>query len=180
MKPSLAGFLVVGLVAAALGILGAQEKGKADPRRGSGRKAAITVAMVRHAEKGDEAKDPGLTEAGRKRAARLAEVFAKAKLDALIASDLRRTRETLEPLARTRKMEIAAIAEPKGVVDALKALPAGSVALVCHHSYTIDEIANGLGVPAADIEAVRLDEYDNLLVVAWHADLEPRILNLRY
>src|SRR5688572_7031189 len=179
MKSWLAGAFLVGLIAALLGILGAENK-KAGSPPVPGRKAAVTVAMVRHAEKGDEAKDPGLTEAGRKRAARLAEVFAKAKLDALIASDLRRTRETLEPLARTRKMEIAAIAEAEGVVDAIKALPAGSVALVCHHSYTIDEIAKGLGVPAADIEAVRLDEYDNLLVVAWHAELEPRILNLRY
>jgi len=179
MKSWLAGALVVGMIAALLGILGAEDK-KAGSPPAPGRKAAVIVAMVRHAEKDGDAKDPGLTEAGRKRAARLAEVFSKAKLDVLIASDLRRTRETLEPLARIRKMEITPIAESKGVVDALKALAPGSVALVCHHSYTIDEIAKGLGVPASEIEAMRLDEYDNLLIVAYHAELEPRILNLSY
>ena len=179
MKAWIAGAFAAGLIAAALGFLGAEEK-RPEPRPRDARKAAVTVAMVRHAEKDDDAKDPGLTEAGRKRAARLAQVFSKAKLDLLIASELRRTRETLEPLARGRKMEITAIAESKQVVDALKALPPGSVALVCHHSYTIDEIAKGLGVPASEIERVRLDEYDNLLIVSYHAELEPRILNLSY
>src|SRR5262245_47640022 len=61
----------------------------------------VTVLCVRHAEK-DAAggADPGLSESGRKRARALADALRSAHVSRLYASTLRRTRETLEPLAR--------------------------------------------------------------------------------
>jgi phosphohistidine phosphatase SixA len=173
MKTWSAGVCLAGLIVAGIAALGAEKK--AAPR-----KAPTIVALVRHAEKEAQGKDPGLTAAGKKRAIRLAELFGKAKLDLLVASDLRRTRETLEPLAGSLRMEIASMAEPRKVVEALKALPPGSVALVCHHSNTVDQIAKGLGVPDVEMESIPLDAYDNLLIVAFQAGQEPRLLHLSY
>jgi len=70
-------------------------------------KRPVIVAIVRHAEKDDEGQDPGLTAAGKVRATRLAALFRKSKLDLLIASDLKRTRETLEPVAKEKSMKIS-------------------------------------------------------------------------
>ena len=143
-------------------------------------KKVITIAVVRHAEKKGDLGDAGLSPKGLERAERLASVFRRAKIDALIASDLKRTRETLQPIADEKKLPIKGIKEPEDVVKALKALPPGSFAVVAHHSYTLKEILKGLGVAAEEAEAIELEEYDNLLLVTYHLDIDTRLLNLTY
>jgi broad specificity phosphatase PhoE len=143
-------------------------------------KRPVIVAIVRHAEKDDEGQDPGLTAAGKVRATRLAALFRKSKLDLLIASDLKRTRETLEPVAKEKSMKISAIKEPGDVARAIKALRPGSTALVAHHSFSIRALLKELGVSDAEAGAIDLDSHDNLLIVPYHADVETKSLTLSY
>ena len=139
-----------------------------------------TVALVRHGEKKGELTDPGLTAAGWERAQRLARVFKGAKVDALIASDLKRTQETLQPLADDKGLRLKALKAPADVARAVKALPEGSFAIVAHHSFTMREILQGLGVGAREIDALDLEAYENLLLVTYHPDLETQLLVLKY
>jgi broad specificity phosphatase PhoE len=166
--------------AALLAVAWAVEGAAIQDQRRAGPKKPVMVAIVRHAEKEDAGGDPGLTAAGKARAGRLAAVFRQAKLDLLVASDLKRTRETLEPVARAKGVKIAAIKEPAEVARTLKALPAGSTALVAHHSFSIRAILKDLGVPDAEARAIDLEAHDNLLIACYHPDLETRLLTLSY
>ena len=65
---------------------------------------AVELVLVQHGEKTRTAGDPGLTPVGRQQAARTAAFLAGrhrsgARIDALLASPARRTRETAAPLA---------------------------------------------------------------------------------
>jgi phosphohistidine phosphatase SixA len=143
-------------------------------------KKVITVALVRHAEKKNDKDDPALTREGRKRAENLAHTLRRAKIDALFASDLKRTMETVEPLAQQKGLKITSIKEVKDLIQALKGLPQGSFAVVSHHSYTLKEILEGLGVPKKEAEELDVDVYDNLFLILYHPDLETKVLNLTY
>ena len=65
------------------------------------------VVVVRHAEKADDdTDDPALTRAGRARAQALADALAHADVGELIASQYRRTRQTLSVLSKRRNLAI--------------------------------------------------------------------------
>lgn len=141
-----------------------------------------TVIVIRHAEKSTDGADPGLTPEGQERAQELVRVLAGADVDFLVASDLRRTRETLEPLAAFLGLPIEQIAEPEDVVAYLNGLPAGSLALVAHHSYTIPSILRGLEIEDDAVGDIRFGggHYDNLLVLLRPRDGPMQVIPLKY
>jgi phosphohistidine phosphatase SixA len=143
---------------------------------------ASVAVIVRHAEKLDAAGDPGLSAEGKVRAERLALALSVAKIDVLIASDLLRTRETLQPLADARSLPIVEIDDddPGGVVARIRALAAGEVAVVSHHSYTIPTILRDLGVEGSDTIDVSGKSYDNLLVLIFPPGGKTQLLHLKY
>ena len=155
---------------------------QAERQEAAGAKKITVIALVRHAEKAGDSGDPGLTAAGRKRAEALERTFRGARVHALVSSALRRTKETLEPLAKAKGLTVESAAEAEDVVRVLKKLAPGSLAVVAHHSYTLRAILDGLGVPAGDAAAVDvgLDVHDQLLLVAIHPGLETRLVPLKY
>lgn len=140
------------------------------------------VVLVRHAEKAAEGADPGLTPEGEARARRLAAVLRRAKVEKLISSRFRRTQETLAVLAAEKRLEVTPIQDAADVAKALRALPPGALAVVAHHSFTLREILEALGVPAKEAQAVdtSLDVHDQLVVAAVHPDLETSWALLSY
>jgi broad specificity phosphatase PhoE len=111
------------------------------------------VILVRHAEKGTTpANDPPLTEAGVARAKALAAALASTTVQAVITTELTRTRETARPLAESRGLTSETIhtgpaeAHVKAVADAVRA-HAGQTVLVVGHSNTIPAIIAALGGP---------------------------------
>ncbi len=147
----------------------------------TGLKPATTVALVRHAERADDdPDDPVLTADGTARAARLARVFERSRIDAIIASDKKRTQLTVDPLRRARGLGLQVEPEAAGVVRAIRALPQGSLVVVAHHSHTMVDILRGLGVDGAEAETVRLDVYDNLLLITLHPEIRSRLVPLTY
>lgn len=154
------------------------QKGQ-DPAETAGYASAI---LLRHAEKevpsepqASAATDPGLSAAGKERAGALGRLLARAGATHLFASEYRRTRETLVPLAEARSLEIEIVpaAELKRLVIRLRALPAGSVSVVAGHSNTIPAIAQALGGRIDDVSStangptLRDDEYGRLFVVTF-------------
>ncbi|MBM4194586.1 MAG: histidine phosphatase family protein [Gemmatimonadetes bacterium] len=124
------------------------------PLQAQGGAPAMTVIVVRHAEKGTEpANDPPLTDAGTARAKALAAALANAKVGVVITTQLLRTRDTGRPTAEAAKapMEVvptggAAAVHAKAVADAVKK-HSGKTVLVVGHSNTVNHIVAALGGP---------------------------------
>ena len=129
--------------------------------------APTVVIIVRHAEKGTTpANDPPLTDLGAARAKALAGALANANVQAVITTQLLRTRETARPLAEARGLEIETVATSAQVADHAKAVAdavrrhAGQTVLVVGHSNTVTQIIAALGGPKmADLCD---SEYSNL------------------
>ena len=141
--------------------------------------AMKTVVLVRHAEKAGGAA-PGLTDRGKLEAEKLKEIFKDVTVDAIIASTLARTKETVAPLANrdpTAPITVQEFGSESqgtfgGVVDLINAQAPGTLTVVAHHSPTLPLILKGLGVP--EQEVTRFDYggsiYNNLFVVFLQKD----------
>jgi phosphohistidine phosphatase SixA len=139
----------------------------------------VTILLLRHAEKGFGI-DPELTEIGRQRAARLAEVVGGSAYDLLLSSNLTRTVQTLGPLAELLGQEIEGIQAIAEVVARLDALAHGEKAVVVHHSFTIRGILDGLGVSSEDLATVRISGNDDLWIVTRAPGRPVTLTSLRY
>jgi len=152
---------------------------------------ARTVMLVRHAEKRtDDAIDPALSEAGLRRAQALLELLTNADVTHLFATEYRRTRATLEPLAAVTGLEIRTIEAGQAAAQAaaLWALPPGSLAVVAGHANTLPELAIAVGGQLERLTPTRRgdwlgdDEHDRLFVLILPpVRAEPvRTIELRY
>jgi phosphohistidine phosphatase SixA len=128
--------------------------------------AEPTIFVVRHAEKAQSGsdKDPDLSDAGRARAESIATVLKDAGITAIYATELKRTQQTAEPLARRANLEVTIVPAKDTATLISKLKQADGAALVVGHSNTIPEILQALGASTA----VTVDdtEYDNLFIVA--------------
>jgi broad specificity phosphatase PhoE len=114
--------------------------------------APTVVILVRHAEKGTTpANDPPLTEAGKARASALAAALADANVQAVITTQLARTRDTGRPIAEARHITPEVVSaggagHAQAVADAVRR-HAGQTVLVVGHSNTVPAIIAALGGP---------------------------------
>lgn len=136
--------------------------------------------VVRHAEQAQDGDDPGLAEAGRRRAGALAGVLREAGITAIYATEAKRTRETAEPVARALGLEIRQV--PREETDALivrmaREEPRGRV-LVVGHSQTVPRILAALG--HAEEVTIAREEYDNLFLVMQGEGEAPVVVRQRF
>ena len=150
------------------------------------------VIIIRHADKAAEPRnDPGLTEAGLKRAQDLIAAIGDAGVTGIITTQMRRTQETARPLATKLGVtpEVVAIpADPDGRVSRdvsahLTALAAalhryaGGVVLVVGHDNSVPGLVAALGGPR--LTDICGTVYDNLFVVV-PGEGKPHFLRSRY
>jgi phosphohistidine phosphatase SixA len=160
------------------------------------------LILVRHADKAAQpADDPPLTAAGAKRAQDLAEALRPAGVTAIVTTQLRRTRETAQPLATALGIvpevvkvgELALVANP--AADAqfppevlreraayIKALePAvrrrSGVVLVVGHDWSVPGLIASLGGPR--LPNICGSVYDNLFVLT-SAKGKANLIRARY
>lgn len=138
-----------------------------------GAASTTTVFVMRHAEKqtlnpGD--KDPPLAPAGEARALELAQHFGRApkgqSIDAIIVTELRRTQDTVRPLANRLGVPVIVVpaADPEGAAKrALRDYRGGRV-LIVGHSDTVPEIVKALS--GIDVGPMSEAEYGIVYVVA--------------
>lgn len=145
---------------------------------------ATTVILVRHAEKVDGPGDVGLSPTGETRAQLLAETLADAGVDAVVTTQYRRTRETVEPLTTRSGIMPEVVPAGSSAIDAhLDAIAAavgrlhGRTVLIVGHSNTIPLIARRLGVAAPNLTD---SEYDHLWIVTLRHGAEPSIVRAHY
>ncbi|MBI5364950.1 MAG: histidine phosphatase family protein [Planctomycetes bacterium] len=191
------GLAGVALVASSLALASSQSAGGAPPEASPPAALArpTTLCFVRHAEKeaSSEPKDPTLSAAGRKRALALAALCSHGPVTHLFASEYRRTRETLLPLAEQLGLEVRGVpaGKPGELVRALEALPEGSVALVAGHSNTLPDLIARLGgkvegtTVTNGVATLPDDAFDRLFVLTLppasaRATVAPSLIELRY
>ena len=148
---------------------------------------ATVVVVLRHAEKAtDDPRDPTLSEAGQARAQALARRLEPTGLDAVYATQYRRTQLTAAPAAA--QAGVAVTVRPVDAANAasygpdlardLRALPAGSTALVVGHSNTVPAIVAAIsGQPATEMPET---EYDRYTVIVLDADGKARVFVSTY
>ena len=141
-----------------------------------------TLYVTRHFEKGP-GNDPGLTEAGQRRARLLAQMLANTQISCIITSELRRTIETVLPLGENLAIaedDFQKIGDINEVVEYIRSLPQGSTAILSHHSFTLHQILTGLCVPGHEDIRISGSAYDNLFIVLFPAGGTPKLHHLKH
>jgi broad specificity phosphatase PhoE len=156
----------------ALGILAACGGAPlSDEAAGSDQPAAsiaspVTVYLVRHAEKVvSEDPDPPLTAQGAARGAALADALGELPIGTVIASQFRRTQQTVEPLAEKlgTRVEVVDAAAGDLLAERLRGGAPGTLTVVAGHSNTIPALIAALGVD--ELIEIPDDRYGDLFVV---------------
>ena len=163
-----------------LALLCAASLGLAQATPARSQEPTTTIFVVRHAEKGPATPDPSLTEAGNVRARALAHSLSDEHISAIFSSEFKRTQETAAPLAASLGITPTIIGAGKNdeLIGALKALPAGSKALVVSHSNLVPVIVEKLsGLKVGELTDA---DYDRLYIVVLRPSAPPSVIYLHY
>lgn len=146
--------------------------------------AQPTLILVRHAElEGQQMVSPPetpLSDEGRARAERLAQLLAPAAVARIYATDLARTQQTAEPLARAKSVPVTVFAkkDTERLVQALRQQDGDGVALVIGHSDTLPAILAAVGGPT-DLK-IGTREFGSIYVVTPRSGQAPAVMRLAY
>ncbi|NCF52905.1 hypothetical protein GWP57_14985 [Gammaproteobacteria bacterium] len=134
--------------------------------------ATTTIIFVRHAEQTSyEEADPGLSDAGKQRAAELTRQLVDADvvagIDAIYATPLRRSLETVNPLSDQLQLAVNhyAIDDTELVLDAILKDHKGQIVLIVGHAKTLPALIANLGA-SKNVPPIDRDEFDNLYLVS--------------
>lgn len=104
-----------------------------------------TFYFIRHAEKRtDQGSDPELTPQGTERASQWVNFFFLKDVDAILASNYKRTQATAQPLATSKKMDVTTYDVKTLTGNELLEKYRGKTVAVYGHSNTINVYANQL------------------------------------
>lgn len=148
--------------------------------------ATTTVLFVRHAEKAAApADDPGLSDAGQRRAAELARQLVNADvvegIDAIYATPFRRSTETAKPIADALKLPLRSYdaADTEVFLDELVKDFKGKIVLVIGHRNTVPQMIGNMGA-SKRVPPIADNEYDNIYIVSIPWFGKTKTIRLRY
>jgi len=140
--------------------------------------ATTTIIFVRHAEKAVEASDdPGLSEAGQARANELARQLVDADVvagvDAIYATQFKRTQETAQVVAAVHQQKLQKellvntydAADTEAVLEEILKSHKGKIILVVAHSNTVPALIANLGA-SKNVPPIADSEYDNIYIIS--------------
>ncbi len=129
----------------------------------------LTIILLRHAEKditeGADSADPELSAEGNLRAQKLIKIINKYQPDAIYSSNYIRTRATIKPLARTRRM-MTQIYDPRNLKQMHDLILSGKIKrlVVVGHNNTTPALANLL-VKQNKYKQLAESEYDKIWII---------------
>jgi len=150
--------------------------------------ATTTVIFVRHAEKATVPSDnPGLSDAGERRAAELARQLVDADVvpglgvDAIYSTSYRRTEETVQPVATALGLPITPYdaSNTETIMDEIIKDHKGKIVLVVGHSNTVPALIGNMGA-SKKVPKIDENEYDNMYVVSIPWFGKTKTIRLRY
>src|SRR6266851_2621847 len=141
-----------------------------------------TVILVRHAEKIIDPNNPDvdLSPAGQTRAQEIVRMFGDAGINAIYATQYKRTQQTVKPLADKLGLPVTVV-NSKSTDDLLahiRAQHSGQTIFVAGHNNTVPEIIYALGGPKYPI--IPESEYDNLYIVTVYRAGKAKVVKLKY
>lgn len=125
-----------------------------------------TVVVVRHMEKAvDGSNDPSLSPAGQARAERVAEMLAAMGVDAVYATQYKRTAETAMPLATrlSLPLHVYDAGDTDALVGEINDRHRNGVTVVIGHSNTVPAIVKALS--RHDIGEIPEDRYGDVYLI---------------
>src|SRR5437773_691321 len=146
------------------------------------RRPVTTLILVRHAEKiiDPNNTDVDLNADGQARAQELVRMFGDAGINAIYATQYKRTQETVKPLADKTGVPVS-IVNSKNTADLLAQLRAqhsGQTIFIAGNNNTVPEIIAALGGPQYPI--IPETEYDNLYIVTVYRTGKAKVLKMKY
>lgn len=142
---------------------------------------AVTVFVVRHAEKADpNDQDTPLSEEGHARAEVLAQQLPIKTIEAIYATEKKRTQQTVAPTAVRCGLTpiVIPIAEEARLLAAVRAATPGRAVLVAGHSHTVPGIVTALSGEA--VPPIPENEFNNLYVITLRADGSRQLQRMTY
>lgn len=141
-----------------------------------------TVILVRHAEKNIEPNnpDPDLSAVGQARSQELARILSAAGVNAIYATNFKRTQQTVQPIASQLGIS-PTIIDAKNTSELTHRIVTanrGQTVLVSGHSNTVSSIINALG--GGSMPDIPDNEYDNLYVVTIYKFGKAKVVKLKY
>jgi phosphohistidine phosphatase SixA len=141
-----------------------------------------TVILVRHAEKiiDPNNADPDLSPAGQARTQELVRMFGDAGINAIYATQYKRTQQTVKPLADKLGLPIVPV-NSKNTAELLgqiRSQHAGQVVFIAGHNNTVPEIIAALGGPT--FPTIPESEYDSLYIVTVYRTGKAKVVKMKY
>ena len=141
-----------------------------------------TVILVRHAEKNIEPEnpDPDLSPAGFERAQEIAREFGESGINAIYATQFKRTQQTVKPLADRTGAPISLLNanQTEELVSRIQAAHRGQTVFVAGHNNTVPAIVSTLSGEGHPL--IPESEYDNLYIVTIYRFGKAKVLKLKY
>jgi 2,3-bisphosphoglycerate-dependent phosphoglycerate mutase len=146
------------------------------------RRPVTTIILVRHAEKIIDPNNPdvNLSPAGQTRAQELVRMFGDGGINAIYATQYKRTQETVKPLADKLGLPVNVV-NSKGTADLLAKISAensGQTVFVVGHNNTVPEIILALG--GSKYPTIPESEYDNLFIVTVYRTGHAKVVKMKY
>lgn len=142
-----------------------------------------TVILVRHAEKvlvDPNNQDPDLTPEGFARAQEIANMFANAGINAIYATQYKRTQQTVEPLAKRIGVPVTLVdaKQPDELVRLIQTKLRGQTVFISGHNDTVPAIASALS--GETFSKIPDTEYDNLFIVTVYRFGKAKVIRLKF
>jgi len=148
--------------------------------------ATTTIIFVRHAEQVKvPADDPPLSQTGRRRVAELTRQLVDADvvagIDAIYSTPLKRSWETVQPLADALNLPINAYdgSDTEEFLETILKTHKGKIILVVGHSNTVPVLIANLGA-SKKVPPIEKYEFDNIYVVSIPWFGKTKTIRLRY
>jgi broad specificity phosphatase PhoE len=146
------------------------------------RRPVTTVILVRHAEKiiDPNNSDPDLSPAGQARAQEIVRIFGDTGINAIYATQYKRTQQTVKPLADKLGLPINQV-NSKSTADLLtqiRSQNSGQTIFIAGHNNTVPEIIAALGGPT--FPTIPETEFDNLYIVTVYRTGKAKVVKLKY
>ena len=142
-----------------------------------------TIILMRHAEKmvvPPENKDPDISVQGEARAKEIARMFSGSGINAIYATQFKRTQQTVKTLAERLKVPVTIVEAKKtsDLVAQIRARAAGETIFIAGHNNTVPEIIAALGGPSLPI--IPETEFDNLYILTITADGVAKLVKMKF
>lgn len=141
-----------------------------------------TVIVVRHAEKKIEPDnpDPDLAPEGVERAQQIARVFGEASVNAIYATQYKRTQQTVTPLSERIGVPVTLLNsnQTDELVNRIQTTHRGQTIFVAGHNNSVPAIVSALANETFPL--IPETEYDNLFIVTIYRFGKAKVTKLKY